>query len=301
MKLSVKQKIIRSFLGILTAVLLLFSNGLRIPVLDSKTDSYFHESIAKAGTAYAACRVINASVSIVKESRLQLEPAGIGISLALGQVLDPIDDMTERLSDVLVIVITSLGVQKLVYEIGVSLAPYMISICLFFLSILIWVQKEKLISFQKTITHFLFFILIVRFCLPVSSIVNDYVYKHYFASQISAVKKELALGFAEIDKLKEFPILEFDGILETIKKSSSFLKQKTIEFKSALVKTVSNMGHIINNLLELTFLYVGVFLIQVIMLPLISFWSILKITNSLFNTNTPVIFYNSKPLKNKNV
>jgi hypothetical protein len=42
---------------------------------------------------YATCRVINASVSIVKESSLQLEPAGVGISLAVGQALDPIDDM----------------------------------------------------------------------------------------------------------------------------------------------------------------------------------------------------------------
>jgi len=71
------------------------------------TDAYFREAITKAGVAYATCRVLNASVSIVKDSSLQLEPAGVGISLAVGQALDPIDDMTERLSDVLVTAITS--------------------------------------------------------------------------------------------------------------------------------------------------------------------------------------------------
>jgi hypothetical protein len=70
-------------------------------VLDTTADDYFRDAITKAGLTYATCRAVNASISIVKESSLQLEPAGVGVSLAVGQALDPIDDMTERLSDVL--------------------------------------------------------------------------------------------------------------------------------------------------------------------------------------------------------
>ena len=143
MNTTKKQKIIQSSVGVMIAILLFFSSGLKLPVLDTMTDTYFRESIAKAGVAYATCRVINASVSIVKDSSLQLEPAGVGISLAVGQALDPIDDMTERLSDVLVTAITSLGVQKLAYEISVSFAPPMLSIFLFALSILLWCENER--------------------------------------------------------------------------------------------------------------------------------------------------------------
>ncbi|MBW1731596.1 MAG: hypothetical protein JRH08_15820 [Deltaproteobacteria bacterium] len=300
MKSSIKQKAIKSSLGLLAAILLFFFSGLRIPVLDSTTDTYFREAITKAGIAYATCRIINASISTLKDSSLQLEPAGIGISLAVGQALDPIDDMTERTSDVLVTAITSLGVQKLAYEIGVSLAPSMISICLFIIAILIWFKNDKLISFQRTITKFLILILIARFCLPISSIASKSIYKHYFADQISNTMKELELGSAELDKLKEFSLPNVDGVLETIKNSASFLKQKSIEFKNAIVTTVSNMGNIIDSLIKLTFLYVGAFLIQVIILPLLSFWFLLKIANSFFNTNIPVISHYSKPPKNEN-
>lgn len=300
MKTTKKQKTIKSSIGVLLAILLFFSSGLKIPVLDTTTDTYFREAITKAGVAYATCRVINASVSIVKDSSLQLEPAGVGVSLAVGQALDPIDDMTERLSDVLIMAITSLGVQKLVYEISVSLAPPIFSIFLFALSILIWFENERLIFFQKTIMRFLLLIVIVRFCLPVSSMANEFVHKHFFADQISDANKELALSSVELDKLIDFSFPEIDGVLGTIENSASFLKRKSMEFKNALVATVNSMGDIIENLLRLTFLYVGIFLIQVIILPLLAFWFLVKTANTLFHTSTPLILDHSRPLKNEN-
>lgn len=235
-----------------------------------------------AGVAYATCRVINASVSIIKESTLQLEPAGIGMSLAVGQILDPIDDMTERLSDVLVTAITSLGVQKLAYLISVSLAPPVFSIFLFILSVLVWFNNDRLKSFQKTIMRFALLIIIARFCLPMSSFANEFLYKHFFATQISDARKELESGTIELDKLKEFSFPEVDGILGTIENSTLFLKRKSIEFKNALVVTVNNMGSMVENLLNLTFLYVAIFMIQIILLPLVVFWLLVKTANALF-------------------
>lgn len=282
MKITKNKKIINSSIGILIAILLFFSSGLKLPVLDTMTDTYFREAITKAGVAYATCRVLNASVSIVKESSLQLEPAGVGISLAVGQVLDPIDDMAERLSDVLVTAITSLGVQKLAYEISISLAPPMLSIFLFALSILLWFENEGLTSLQKTVTRFILLIIIARICLPISSVADEYLYKHFFADQVSEATQELAVGSAELDKLKNFSLPEIDGFLGTIENSTSFLKQKTIEYKNALVATVTNSGDIIENLLKLTFLYVGIFLIQVVILPLLSFGFLVKTANALF-------------------
>ncbi len=282
MKITDKDKILKSSIGILIAISLFFSSGLRFPVLDTTSDSYFQEAIRIAGVAYATCRVINASVSIIKESTLQLEPAGVGMSLAVGQVLDPIDDMTERLSDVLVTAITSLGVQKLAYLISVSLAPPVFSIFLFILSVLVCFNNDRLKSFQKTIMRFALLIIIARFCLPMSSLANEFLYKHFFANQISDARKELESGCIELDKLKEFSFPEVDGVLGTIENSTLFLKRKSIEFKNALVVTVSNMGSMVENLLKLTFLYVAIFMIQVILLPLLVFWLLVKTANALF-------------------
>ncbi|HOO90195.1 MAG TPA: hypothetical protein PLA74_05165 [Syntrophales bacterium] len=297
MKTTKKQKIIRSSIGVILAILLLFSSGLKVPVLDTTTDDYFREAITKAGVAYATCRVINASVSIIKDSSLQLEPAGVGVSLAVGQALDPIDDMTERLSDVLVTAITSLGVQKLVYEISVSLAPPILAVFLFILSLLVWFDNERITSLQKTLTRVIVLVVIARFFLPLSSVADEYLHRQFFAEQIANANQELAIGSGELEKLTDLSLPEIDGVVGTIENSASFLKRKSTEFNNALVAIVTNAGDIIENLLKLTFLYVGIFLIQVIVLPLLAFWFLVKTASALFHTNIPVLVHHSQPLQ----
>jgi hypothetical protein len=287
MRTTKKQKAIQFSIGVLVSVLLFFSSGLRLPVADATADSYFREAITKAGLAYATCRVLNASVSIVKESSLHLEPAGVGVSLAVGQALDPIDDMTERLSDVLVTAITSLGVQKLAYEMGVSLAPPMLSVCLLILCLLMWVDNERAAMLQKLTSRIFLLLLIARFCLPLSSMANRFVHEHFFADRISEANTALAIGSVDLEKLKTFSLPEIDGILGTIENSASFLRQQSAEFKQVLVDTVSNMGDIIESLLTLTFLYVGLFVIQVIVFPLLCFWFLFKTASLLFLTSVP--------------
>ena len=49
---------------------------------------------------------------------------------------------------------------------------------------------------------------------------------------------------------------------------------------------MENKGVIVENLLSLTFLYLGVFIIQVLVLPILIFWLLMRIVNSLFLTTT---------------
>jgi signal transduction histidine kinase len=283
MKKTVVQKAILSLAGLLTAALLLFSHNLRLPVLDDAADAYFRTAITKGGLSYAACRMINASVSIIKESSLHLEPAGVGISLAAGQALDPIDDLAERVSDVLVTAVTSLGVQKLTYEIGVSLAPPVLAVFLLLMSILVWFCHNRVQFIQKNVTRFALFLFAARFCLPLSSMANEAVNQSFFNERIEQVRKDLTAGSVDLNKMKDFSVPE-GGILG----AASMLRQKTEEFKDAVAAVGENMGEIIEHLLQLAFLYLGIFLIQVIVLPLLAFFFLMKTANAIFGTNLPL-------------
>ncbi|VEN72668.1 conserved membrane hypothetical protein [Candidatus Desulfarcum epimagneticum] len=281
--MTLSKTLIRSLAGIVLSAILFFSSGLKVPGLDPGADDYFRDAMVKAGAAYATCRAINASVSIIKESKLQLEPAGVGISVAAGQALDPIDDMTERLSDVLVVAIVSLGVQKLAHEIGVSLAPPILAVLALLLSALIWIKNEKAAFFQKALVRFLFLILIVRFFLPLSSLANGFLQTRFFDPQASQARQELALVSSEADLLKDLSLSPSPGILGAIKNSAALFKQQTARFKRSLSAISKNMGLVIENLLKLTFLYVGFFLIQVIILPLLAFWLLSRGARVLFD------------------
>uniref|UniRef100_UPI004055F244 hypothetical protein n=1 Tax=Candidatus Electronema sp. TaxID=2698783 RepID=UPI004055F244 len=278
------RKALLSAAGILTAVLLFLSPGLRLPVLDDQADAYFRAAITKGGLSYATCRVINASVSIIEESSLHLQPGGVGVSLAVGQALDPIDDLTERVSDVLVTAVISLGVQKLAYEIGISLAPPALAVLLLLLSLLVWFGGERAAFAQKTLLRFSLLLFAARFCLPVSSLINDAVNETFFNDRIEEVRGNLAAGSAGFDKLKDFHLPD-GGIFGT----AAFLKQKSAELREALTEVSKNIGSLTENLLQLAFLYLGIFLIQVIILPLAAFFVLAKTANALFGTNIPLL------------
>lgn len=264
------------------AALLFISGGVRVPVLDTSTDAYFQEAITAAGLAYATTRLVNASVSVIKESDLQLEPAGVGLSLAVGQTLDPIDDMTERLSDVLVTAITSLGVQKLAHTMGVSLVPRILGVLLLLLSPLVWLDHARLGALRRLLVRLALLLTIARFCLPMAALANAYLQEHYFTQEIEEARTALALGTAELEKLSEVSLPEVEGLRGTLKNSAAFLQKKATGLRDALAYTVANVGTIVDNLLKLTFLYVGIFVIQVLLLPLGIFWLLLKTANTLY-------------------
>ena len=117
--------------------------------------------------------------------------------------------------------------------------------------------------------------------------INELINRHFFNGQIEEVNKELAVHSADLDKLKDFSLPE-----KSLLGTASFLKRKSGEFKKALAVVAENMGNIIENLLRLTFLYVGILVIQVVLLPLLTFFFLIKTVNALFAVQLPqVIVY----------
>ena len=289
-----KNKAIKSVIGVVLAVILFVLPDIKIPFIDSNANDYFESAISKATLAYGTSRVINASISVLQESQLQVEPAGVGLSLAVGQVLDPVNDLTERLSDVLVTAIVSLGIQKLAFDIGISVVPKILAVIILLLSLLIWFKNDNLKIVNSGLLRVAFLVIVVRLFLPISSAANDFLNTAYFDSKINAAEANLDFYSKEIDSLSptELPEEE-EGIWGAIKSSALFLGEKAIEFKNALVNVVNNAGVIVDSLVELTWLYVGLFVIQVLALPLIMFWLLIKMVNGLFKTNFPTIIHHS--------
>lgn len=267
--------------ALLAAVLFRPPPSALFPVLDKAADQYFEHIITRAGVAYATCRAINAGVSVIQSSTLQLEPAGVGVSLAVGQALDPIDDMTERLSDVLVTAITSLGIQKLGYEISV----YLFLQLLCFLLIL-WLTPllipHPVSTALRQITGRLILILIaLRCCLPLSALAGQWLDERFFSDRMAAAHQQLSQGPGADHMPEHFVLPESDGLFGTIENSARFIKERSAALKDTLSTLLEQAGEITQNLLTLTFMYTTVFLTQVIVLPVLFFWLLMKLTQGL--------------------
>jgi len=278
-----KNKVVKTIVGLLVAIVLFFSSGIKVPGLDSIAESYFQNSIAKAGVSYGVCRIINGTVSVIQQSSVQLEPGGIGMSLAVGQIVDPINDMVERLSDVLVLSITSLGVQEILHEIGVVIAPPVMAILVLLLSLLIWFTGERFNSIHRGVMSLIIIVLIGRCCLSVSSLANEFLQENFFEDRIIEANAKLSDSTVQLDTIEEIEIPEYSGMIKTIENSAKYLKSKTVDFKKAVGVVVENKTLIVENLLKLTFLYLGIFFVQVLFFPLLLFWLMMKTVNALLH------------------
>ena len=291
--MKINPTVIKPVLLIVIAAALLMLPGLKLPYLDENTDTYFAESMTKAGLAYGVCRVINASVSVIKESQVQIEPAGLGVSLAAGQALDPLDDMTERASNILITAIVSLGIQKIAYELCVAFAPPVIGVAILILVGVSLVKGGRANAFREILLKSVILLAVARLCLPASSIVNTYLHDNYFSPQITLAKDALAMTSPELERLKDMTMPEADGVLDTVKSGFNFVGEKTSDLGTALKAMVNNMGNMISNLVKLSYLYVAIFAVQVILLPLGVFWLLARLANALFGTAIPHVLKHS--------
>ena len=249
------------------------------PEIEEKTDAYFTETVSEAATVFATARVINGGISVIKDSTVTVTPFGLGTEIALGQVLDPLDDVIERLSDILFTVIVSLGIQKAVYEIIGATAVYGIG-ALLMLSLLLALcfKNEKLRAWSVFLKKAALLLLFVRVALPFTALLSETVETHFFAPKIAACQARLSVFEAET----KIRVTEQDSLWDKAGKMKEQLQEKMKLYWE-------NAMDMVEVSLEIAGHYIALFLVQVIFIPLGMFWLLVKITNRLFSTSLPGI------------
>ncbi|QTA87293.1 hypothetical protein [Desulfonema magnum] len=282
-----KKKIAASCLAILISVAFYLLSNVNLAGIDSRSDRYFRDLLKKTALSYASVRGINAVVSMIKDSDMSISPTGVGVNIAVGQILDPIDDMTERLSSVLVASIASLGVQKVAMEIGNSVCFKIISFAFPLLLIPLWLNRKYSASVFSLSVKTVSLCLILRFFLPLSAIADDLIYKHFFESQIAEAKVGLALipsdSSASLGDVGD--IQKESGIWEKAKGTYNTVRVKTREFREAFSRIKDNADEITDSLLKLVTAYIALFIFQVIVIPPGVLWILVKLSGKVFDTD----------------
>jgi len=270
---------------IMSSVAFLLLSFITFPAIDSKADKYLEKAVKDATVAYAITRVINAGVSILKDSEVSFQPAGIGINIAVGEILDPLDDMTERLSSVLVISIVSLGVQKVAMAIGSLIPLKLISFLLLLIIFPLSLKKPNTKLILSVFIKLIFIIFIIRYLLPTSSIVNDIVYQQYFKQEIEKHINNLKILTPDIEELGSFDLPQNDGFFSKVTSAIKASQAKSEVVKEKFYELVKRRADIIESLVHLTILYAALFVFQVIVIPVFMLWIMLKIIKQVLNSS----------------
>lgn len=84
-----------------------------IELIDKSSSEYIDSALVQATTTFAVARGFNAIVSVLQEFSITV----FGLEFAIGQMLDPINDLVEQFSSMMKIALGSLIIQKILLEI----------------------------------------------------------------------------------------------------------------------------------------------------------------------------------------
>lgn len=157
----------------------------RAPLLgavENATAAHLDASLTNTLVAYGVARALNAGISVVQESELDISPAGLGVTLAAGQVLDPLNDIIERFSWLLLVCAASLGVQRVLLTMGLQVGSgVLLPIALALTLAAIWAPRVGRISLSRIATTAVAASLIVMFAVPLATLANRWTYNAFLA------------------------------------------------------------------------------------------------------------------------
>jgi hypothetical protein len=240
------------------------------PWLDRSAEGYYEQALTRSLLAFGLARALNGAISVIQGTELELHPAGVGVSFAPGQLIDPVNDLVERFSWLMLASSTSLGVQKILMDItawwGVRLILALAS-CLLLFS---WWRKTQTEVFSAVALRFFLLALFLRFAMPLMVVLNHAIYDQFMADDYAVATGAIQRTSEELETIQaeqNAPDKSDDGLLGSL---SRWLDDtvESIDVRDRMEALKHRLGELTDHLLKLA----AVFVLQSLLLPLLFLW-----------------------------
>lgn len=217
--------------------------------------------------SFASARALNAVISVLQGTQLGLQPAGVGVTLSLGQVLDPINQMVEQFSSLMLVASVSFGIQKALLAIG---AHWVISLVVSAVA-MAWAALHIMNRAPPSWLSKLFVILLmVRFAVPTVTMGTDLVYDEFLRRDFAVHQLALAAASSEVQKASSQPGESTSSWWDRMKeKGNSFNPASHLNFEG-VKKAVTDLPE---RLIRMTV----VFVLQTIIIPIFLLWAMYRV------------------------
>jgi hypothetical protein len=171
-----------------------YENALFVTI-DDRAEQYVESTAKRAAVAFAVARSANAVISFFQDVEIGLAPGGVGVTIPVGEFLDPANDMIESFSWVMLASLTSLGIQRFLIEASPWLSlTILLTAASGLLFIGVWSRgriRARCLSLGKNLVIWALF---VRFAMPLVALanqkVNDLFLHDRYESSVAGIEAE---------------------------------------------------------------------------------------------------------------
>ena len=172
--------------------------------IDRVSERQAEDALTNALVTFAVARTLNGVISAAQGTEVALEPGGVGVVLSVGEVLDPINDLIERFSAVMLVAASSLGLQSLLLNItgwwGVS--AFLVVTAVAFL-VTIWAPGPTASKYAAPVLRVMLIALFVRFALPILISGTTLITDTFLAPEQEAATAVLESTTRDIEEINE--------------------------------------------------------------------------------------------------
>lgn len=219
-------------------------------------------------TVYALARGLNAVISVAQGTEMSIEPMGVGLTLTPGEVLDPLNDLIEQVSTVLLIASASIGVQKIILMLTDHALIQILLVLLAVMALLLSTLRPAVGNSGRVVLKMLVILTVLRFTVPMLAVVSHQT-QNWLQTERQQAVAVLESAQSSVDQLNESYQSESGGWL-------SHLRDRfDLQTQLSQVKSRAEQG------VEAAVYLLAEFVLIMVLLPLLFVWLALRIANTI--------------------
>jgi len=249
--------------------------------LDQRSEVYTDNAFNRALITFGIARGINGVISVAQGTEIAVEPGGLGVKLAPGQILDPINDIIEQFSWVMLASTASLGIQKIFLTISSSwICSALLTLLSAIMILAVWRPGIGGQSVKVFIRKFLLVMIFIRFSIPIAAIGSELLFNTFLAQQYTESTQKLQHTqetISSMSKDSDAPIPSADeGMLDKAKKWFNSATQ-AVDIEARIEQYKEAAADATRQTINL----IVVFVIQTVIFPLLFLWIVYRFLKEL--------------------
>ena len=246
-------------------------------IADTASDGYADEAFKRALVTFAVARTLNGVISVAQGTEVAVEPGGVGVNFTVGQILDPINDLVEQFSSVMLVAASSLGLQKILLGMtGWWGTTGLLVLAAVFLAVATWWPGGARAMTESMAIRIFLFAVFLRFALPVLIIGTHIVFSAFLESEHDAATAVLEATSSEIEEFNEV-----EGASATGTQDPSFVERLGEMIDSSMRQLdvsgrIDRLQESASSASEQIVNLIVIFILQTIILPVAFLWLLVE-------------------------
>ncbi len=224
-------------------------------------------------------------ISVVQGTEVALQPAGVGLTLTPGEILDPVNDLVERFSWIMMGATISLGIQNVLLDVSAWwLIQALVAVLAAWVLIRLWYPGQGSRVRGVLLKRVLLLLLFLRFAVPVMLIANDLLYQQFLEHRYQQSTEIITLAGQELEQIRQEADVEKaevqnESMLDSITQAWSKTVD-SVDLSGRLESMQAQAADVIEHLIQLSV----VFILQTGLLPIAFLWVFLEVLKRLFRS-----------------